>query len=189
MIGKSSLKKLKEGIERHIQIYPNLSVKAEQFESLFAYATDSKWEPYNHNPGEDMVTNYDGLRKPSLKSGVITNNVLTISSHRTTKYKTLDDKIKFLSNVPYDSYICLARPKNGVHNYKLIHFPKSLIDYSLINWEVTFSQKGHQTGWKGSNENGTIQLRISKSMSDQLWIDIHESLVTIIEEFNYDVTQ
>lgn len=109
MIQEHILENFGKLIEEHIKLYPLLSVKAEQFESLFPSPTKSDWTPYNHNPGSDMNTTLEGLRKPSLKSGIIKNGFLTISSHRTTKYDTLEKKIKFLCNTDYDSYICLGK--------------------------------------------------------------------------------
>jgi hypothetical protein len=189
MLSEATIEKLSQGITNHIHLYPDLSVKAEQFESLFASATNSTWNPYNHNPGGDMVTNIEGINNPSLKSGVLSDGCLTISSHRTTKFKRLEDKINFLNNVDCDSYICLARPPKKIHTYRLIYFPKSIINYSSMVWTETSNKKGEFTGWEGWNENRTIRVRIVKSMSDQVWIDIHESLFTVIREFNYEITK
>jgi hypothetical protein len=187
MINETSLDNLDQGIRGHIQLYPKLSVKAEQFESLFAGAIGSDgWIPYNHNPGSDMDTEHVGMMKPSLKSGILHNGFLTISSHRTTKYKTLEEKIIFLRSVDNDSYVCLARPKESLHNYKLIYFPKSVIDYTTLEWENIFNKKGEFSSWYGYNEDSTIKVKIVKSMSDQVWIDIHESLITILKEFNHE---
>jgi hypothetical protein len=186
MIDKQALIKLDECIKQHIKLYPKLSVKAEQFESLFAQCTNSEWNPYNHNPGKDMETNYEKLKKPNLKSGTIKNDFLKISSHRTTKFKTLDEKLIFLNNVDYDSHICLARPEGKTHSYKLIFFPKSIIDYSKLLWTEEFKKNGEHKGWKGINEDNTIKVSIQKNMSDQVWIEIHKSLFNIIEEYNYE---
>jgi len=189
MISKDKLNKFGELLQQHKTLYPELSLKAEQFEALFAIATNADWKPYNHNPGSDMSTTLEGMLKPSLKSGIMKNEYLTISSHRTTKYKTLEDKLNFLSNTDYDSYICLARPDNKVHNYKLVYFPKSLINFNNLVWEETKTKKGEFNGWYATNENQTIKVSIVKSMSHQVWIDIHKSLITIIESYNYDVTE
>lgn len=189
MLNQNSLERLSQGIINHIKLYPDLSVKAENFESLFASATNSVWYPYNHNPGSDMVTNLEGINNPSLKSGVLSKGFLKISSHRTTKFKKLQDKINFLNNVDCDSYICLARPQKKTHNYRLIYFPKSVIDYSSLKWTETYKKNGEFTGWEGRNENNTIIVRIVSSMSDQVWIDIHESLFTILKNYNYEITE
>lgn len=189
MIQKEALNRLGENIQKHISLYPKLSVKAEQFESLFACATGSDWKPYNHNPGSDMNTTIDKIRTPSLKSGVLKKGYLVISSHRTTKYRDLQEKINFLCSTDYDSYICLARPNNKVHDYKLVYFTKSLIDFRNLNWSVTQDKKRNPSGWSACNNDGTIKVNIHKSMSDQVWIEIHESLITIIEQYQYDVRE
>ena len=58
-----------------------------------------------------------------------------------------------------------------------------------MEWTEISNKKGEFTGWEGWNENRTIRVRIVKSMSDQVWIDIHESLFTVIKEFNYEITK
>lgn len=189
MIQEEVINKLGNNIRKHIELYPKLSVKAEQFESLFACATGSDWTPYNHNPGSDMITSMEGMRKPSLKSGIIKDGFLTISSHRTTKFDTIDKKIDFLCNTDYDSYICLARPDKKIHTYKLVYFTKSTIDFKNLTWSHTLDKKGKQSGWIATNENHSIRVRIIKNMSDQVWIDIHESLINILNSYNYDVTE
>jgi hypothetical protein len=146
MITKTQITKLGNLIYEHSKLYPKISVKAEQFESLFSNAISSDWTPNNHNTNEDMITEIDGMKTPSLKSGVIKNRFLTISSHRTTTYKTLENKLDFLKNRTYDSYICLSRPdKQKVHKYQLLYFSKSLINFDLLNWVDTYNKKGNMT--------------------------------------------
>lgn len=189
MLHEQVVENLSQKILKHIELYPELSVKAEQFESLFASAIDACWTPYNHHVGGDMNTNVEGMKKPSLKSGTMKNGFLTFSSHRTTSFLTIDEKINFLCNTDYDSYICLARPDKKIHSYKLIYFTKSIINFRSLTWSQTTNKKGEVSGWVATNENQTIKVRIIKKMSDQVWIDIHESLITILHSYNYDVTE
>lgn len=186
MISKDKLDKLGELIQQHVLLYPKLSVKAEQFESLFSVITESEWLPNNHNPNEDMITEIKGIEKPSLKSGSIKDNTLVISSHRTTKYKTLQDKIDFLKTRTYDSYICLARPnKDHPHEYNLIYINKNVIDYDSLEWVDTYSKDGSHSGWIGKDEEGTISVSIIKSMSHQVWIKVDLSKVQILRKYDF----
>tara|TARA_B110000503_G_C6972079_1_gene339619 strand:+ start:61 stop:627 length:567 start_codon:yes stop_codon:yes gene_type:complete len=186
MISENKLDKLGKLIQSHIELYPKISVKAEQFESLFSVVTESDWNPNNHNPNEDMITEIKGIQKPSLKSGVIKNNILEISSHRTTTYKTLQDKIEFLKSRDYDSYICLARPnKDQQHNYNLIYFNKNVINYDSLNWVDTYGKNGSHSGWCGKNKDDTITVKIIKSMSDQVWIRLNINKVKILRKYDF----
>jgi hypothetical protein len=187
MLTDTQINKLGELIYSHSNIYPKLPVKAEQFESLFSNAIGSEWNPNNHNPNEDMITEIVGMEKPSLKSGIMKNGYLTISSHRTTTYKTLEDKIDFLNSRGYDSYICLSRPDDGtIHNYKLLHFKKTLIKFDLLNWNNTYNKKGNHTGWRGVSNDNNIEVNIIKSMSDQVWIKINMDLITTIFDYEFE---
>lgn len=186
MLTQTQIEKLGLLIEQHAKLYPKLPVKAEQFESLFSVATESKWDPNNHNPNEDMITEIKGMLKPSLKSGTIEKNTLTISSHRTTKHKTLQDKIEFLKSRSYDSYVCLARPNNDEpHHYNLIYFNKNVINYDSLNWVDTYSKEGSHSGWFGKNSDETIKVKIVKSMSHQVWITIDLDKTTILQEYDF----
>lgn len=186
MLTLTQLDYLGELIKTHKKLYPKLSVKAEQFESLFASVTNAMWTPNNHNNGEDMLTEIDGLNKPSLKSGIIENDYLTISSHRTTKYKTLSEKIDFLKSREYDSYICLSRPdKNKPHKYYLIYFSKSTIDYDSLKWINTYNKIGDHSGWYGESHDKKIQVSIIKSMSDQVWVTLDITKIKILREYDF----
>lgn len=187
MIDKKKLDYFGELVTKHIDLYPKLSLKAEQFESLFSKAIKGEWNPYNHNTSEDMITEIKGLKKPSLKSGQIEKGFLKISSHRTTKYKTLEDKINFLKTREYDSFICLSRSnKKKPHYYKLIYFDKNIIDYDSLKWEVSYNKKGKQKGWFAKNNDSTIIVEIIKSMSDQVWIQIDLNKVKILREYDFE---
>jgi hypothetical protein len=188
MLLDSQIKKLGDLLGLHSQVYPKLPVKAEQFESLFSSATESVWTPNNHNPNEDMITEVHSMIRPSLKSGVIKNGYLTISSHRTTSYKTLQEKLDFLSSRTYDSYVCLSR-RDGekIHKYQLIYFPKNIINFNSLTWVDTYNKKGEKSGWEGINQDKSIEVKIVKSMSHQVWIKIDINLITVLAE--YDITK
>lgn len=184
MIDKKKLIYFGQLIKKHSELYPSLPLKAEQFESLFARVVQGQWNPNNHNTSEDMLTEVAGMKKPSLKSGIIRNGVLTISSHRTTKYKTLEDKIGFLESRTYDSYVCLSRPdEDKPHKYNLIHFDKKIINYRSLDWSNTYNKKGDHSGWLGVDKG--IKVKIVKSMSDQVWINLDMDKVNVLSEYDF----
>lgn len=186
MISEDILDKIGDLIKQHVELYPKLPVKAEQFESIVSKATGSYWVPNNHNSNEDMITEIKGIEKPSLKSGVIKDNILKFSSHRTTKHKTLQDKINFLTTRTYDSYLCLSRSnKDQPHNYTLIYFDKNVINYNSLKWVDTYNKGGSHIGWVGKNEDSTIRISIIKSMSHQVWVEIDISKVKILEKYDF----
>jgi hypothetical protein len=186
MLSESQLNRFGNKITQHIELYPKLPLKAENFESILATILDANWKPNNHSPNEDMITNIDNINKPSCKAGIIDGEFLTISSHRTTKYKKLEDKIKFLDTRDYDSYLCLARPKNGkTHEYMLIYFDKKIINYNSLIWKDTYDKKNNHKGWEGTNIDKTIQISIIKSMSDQVWIKINKNLIKVLRTYEF----
>jgi len=187
MITESQLIKFGELIRKHTELYPNLPVKAENFESLISSVIGCEWKPNNHNQNADIITEIDGLRRPSLKSGIIKNNTLTISSHRTTKYKTLQGKLNFLDNRTYDSYLCLSRPHESdiIHSYHLIYFEKNLINFNSLNWHETINKHNNHSGWEGHNDDKSIVVKIIKSMSDQVWITLNLNLVNTLMSYEF----
>jgi hypothetical protein len=58
--------------------------------------------------------------------------------------------------------------------------------YSELNWEpiigIKARSKGKQIGWKGEGLDGKLNVKIMFSMSNQLWIDVDMSLITIVKE-------
>lgn len=174
-------------IYRHAKLYYNIPIKAEYFESIVSTSLECDWKPMNHNPNQDMETQIPNMLRPSLKAGVVKNGFLHFSSHRTTEHQTLQDKIDFLNSREYDSYLCLTRDKesNKIHKYKLVYFPKHLIDWNSIQWIDTYSKKGKHSGYHGTNPDGTVRAKIVFSMSHQVWIDIDMNLTTILKEYEY----
>jgi hypothetical protein len=64
--------------------------------------------------------------------------------------------------------------------------PSKLWKFSDLKWEhiigVRGKNTGKQQGWKSTSNDGKVSLKIQFSMSNQLWIDIDLSLITIIKE-------
>ena len=151
-------------------------VKGELWEDIFDQVinTNSKtWNMGSHSAGADVVSNTTGVRYQN-KAGTISNNTITWSGHRTTKYKTLEEKIKFISDDHCDQYVMLARNTDewnrGLKKYYLIMFDSSLIDYTKLNWTPDMGRsKTSITSWKGSATNIPYTAKILRGTSDQLW--------------------
>jgi hypothetical protein len=116
----------------------------------------------SHKVGEDIFE--ESIGRISCKSGSIVKGSVTLNGSRTTRYKTLEEKLEFLSSSHDDVYFLLAKDKNDIkeknYKYKVLVFPSSTIKVDTLKWEET---KG---GWKGT---GDFSARISRSMSAQLW--------------------
>jgi hypothetical protein len=178
MINSKTLKQVKEKLKIHHTLY-RFPVKAELWEDIFDQCINgdcSDWIPGGHDVGTDVLCETTGTRyqnkggEVNLKKGTI-----TWSGHRTTSHRTINDKIKFISQKHCDEYVMLARNKkewvNGNKIYYLINFNSSLIDYSKLNWSETYSKKGKLSGWVGKNDKLPYSAKISLSMSAQLWTE------------------
>ena len=153
----------------------------------------SEWDAGSHKQGADIDVEDFAF---SVKSGKIEGvrvPKLSISSHRTTKYKTLPEKIDFIDGKGknYDAYFVLARQedeKNRKRKYTALCIDADFIKASSQTWSQTNS--GWQTSW-----NNGIHMKIQKAMSDQLWIYIEQSkldnnpcvLELFVLEFDYDM--
>lgn len=143
----------------------------------------SDWKPdFNHGVGTDQITDC-GIRI-SNKSGKLTNkgDTLEISGSRLTSYKTLAEKLSFLSNKHEDYIFCLATDerdwKVNFRRYKFIVIDSSALDYQSAVWT-------DMLGTKKTNHNQVVghscigngfTAKIQKSMSDQIWTKIDFSL-------------
>lgn len=173
------IEQIKQKLEQHHQLY-RFPVKGELWEDIFDQVINGNngdWNMGGHDVGTDVVSHSDGLRYQN-KAGVIDieKGTLVWSGHRTTKHKTLNEKVEFISENHCDKYIMLARNKkewdNGIRRYYLLSFDSDLIDYNQLNWEESLSPKNNTiSGWVGKNENLNYSAKIVKSMSDQLWTE------------------
>ena len=105
---------------------------------------------------------------------------LFVPSNKKTKYKTLEDKLNYLSIKKEDVYMLLSRSKKdwdkGERKYSFIAFPSDILQYSSMNWVDTFTTRGNNigklNGHKASNE--VLDANISFSCSHQLWTKIKD---------------
>lgn len=178
-LSPSHINELTQKLKQHHTIY-RFPVKAELFEDLFDNVINgitTTWIGGGHSVSADVVCNTTHTTF-QLKSGDLDKNKNTIkwNGHRTTKFKTIQEKIDFISSHKVDQYIMLARDKKdwdkGIKKYYLLCFESTKIDYSKLLWQEKMGRKGEMTGWKGmstDNNSTPYNAEINKSMSDQLW--------------------
>ncbi len=130
---------------------------------------DTTWKPIrSHKVGEDM--SLVGIEKSriSCKSGQFTKprllkkNCVRFNGGRSTKRKTLKEKIAYFSESHDDYYFLLAKNNPFNKTYKLIIFNSDICKVNKLSWKE--SKSGKQ--YKGI---GDFIADISKSMSAQLW--------------------
>jgi hypothetical protein len=130
------------------------------------------WKPdRSHTVGEDMRLENIMDSRISCKSGQfiapreLKRDCVKISGSRSTRFISLEDKIKHFSNDHDDFYFCLAKNKKFNNKYKLLVFPSSLCKVDQLTWTESASGKE----FKGT---GPFIASIGKSMSAQLWTTI-----------------
>ena len=144
---------------------------------------ETTWTPNrSHAVGKDMELIGISNSRISCKSGQfleprdIKKKCVKFNGGRSTKYKTLEEKIKHFSNDHDDYYFCLAKESNFNKTYKLLIFPSSLCKVDKLEWIETASAGTY----KGS---GPFSATISKAMSSQLWSTIPLDLL----EYKFDI--
>ena len=188
---EKGLEVLVSAIEKRVKAYHemfSLPLIAELWEetlhrSFIDCDLETSWQPTrSHMVGEDMRINGFTNSRISCKSGQFINNrtlgkqCVKFNGSRSTKYETLEEKLKHFSNSHDDFYFMLAKNKNFDKQYKLLIFPSSVCNVSQLEW--TESESGKK--WDGK---GNFIAEIGKSMSAQLWTTLPMDLVT----HSYDI--
>lgn len=150
-------------------------LKGEMWEEVLSKALksiglDNDWQPTgSHKSGSDMKI-LQSNERVSCKSGTIKQSgTLTLSGSRSTKYKTLREKIEFFSNKQEDLYALLAKPerkKGVIPSYEFILFSTEILNYKNLRWAKNASGKTYEA------ESRDLRCKIVGSMSGQLWTDI-----------------
>lgn len=139
-----------------------------------------EWRPNSHIVGRDIAVN--GIRISVKSCGLPKKEeaLMEYSSYRTTKLKTIQEKIAYCDADHYDTIICLARNeivKDGDHytHYSLreVSHPSMLSEMDWTEDDVNYT--GLHPNWKAV---------IRKSRSDQLLIHIPLSHTRVIMSFD-----
>ena len=182
-------RKLAPALQSEIEAYSGICrfpIKGELWEELTVNAlenigVDTDWDPGSHSPGADiwLSTINKGI---SSKSGKITyaktigRRELSISSYRTTRMKTLKEKIDFFDGEGknFESYMVLAREEDEEGEkriYRVLLIDAKKVNAGDVRWRKNINRKSKKmTGWEGESEKSGIKMKIQKSMSDQFWI-------------------
>ena len=159
-------------------------------EELISFALEDSdnnhvYESGSHTAGRDIRFVDDDEGDKSVKSGKLTDESLTISSFRLSRYKDLKDMLNFIDNdgKNFDFYYVLGRKETrDVINYVFYMIPSDIFTSTKMKWEDTYSTRsGKHSGWK-TIDDSPIKLKIVDNMSSQLWIDIDRKFV---DKFKY----
>lgn len=172
------LKNIKTKIKIHHQLYQTLTIKDKYWECILAQSFidanfTCNWNPESHVVGKDIVV--EGLKheRISCKSGTLKYDkkknkieTLNISSYRTTKYKTIEEKLNYIDADHEDIVYSLSSTFfKSKRKYVLTVFipPK----FKKLSWDKFVSKKNNHY-YISSKLDGVIA-KINFSQSDQLW--------------------
>lgn len=166
LLSKNVLEEIKIRITKHHELYDSKisSILWEEIlhKSFVKNNLNSKWSQYGHQAGTDVEC--EGV-KISCKSGVIKGKKikkLVISSYRTTSLKTIEEKKNYLDLKHEDVIYSLVYDQD---KYKIFVFTQPKV--SDMEWTETKGQ------WKAVDKDNTWnEFKISKSMSDQFWMNL-----------------
>jgi len=184
-----NINKIKKSLEVRIKRYHedfSLCLMAEQWEevlyrSLKDIGLSPKWDnDRSHKVGEDIFEKSIG--RISCKSGAIggkKKDKVIFNGSRTTRYKTIEEKLEFLSSDHDDFYFMLSKDKKDINNknfkYKVLIFSSASCKVNKLNWVKTTS------GYKGT---GKFEAKISTSMSGQLWTTLPLNMIDHVIDIN-----
>jgi len=184
----------------HHEIYQS-PCKGVLLEELFCIASKSvgyhsDWKPNgSHQIGKDQslggiaISNKSGEHRKRKKDGKIT---LKITGSRTSKFKTLEDKLFFLSEKRYDYTICCARNHRDWNKNKKIYHLIALphIDYTSeeFTWKPQLKDNGEEKDqqWKTDNNKNITAWIGAKTVSGQLFTEFSDKTFLYHKTINID---
>lgn len=195
-ITQQLLTEIKQRIERHHNLYTNLTVKDKYWEYILAesYRTIGYTVNYgvnSHVSGKDLTVknlfNDNRNVNISCKAGKVSYSKrlkkiihLVISSFRTTKYDTLEEKLNFIDSGHEDVVISLSSSlfdKEKKYILTVLVPPK----FKNFNWYDKISKKGKFQGYETKSNN--FLAKILKKCSYQLWYKIDYNSEYILETY------
>ena len=179
------LNEFNEKLKKHIDFrldQSKIKITDLVLEELISFAmedseNDHLYESGSHKKGGDISTDNESY---SIKSSKIQNGKLNISSFRLTRYDNdIDAMIYFIDNdgKNFDKYFVLARNETVDQiKYSFYILPSNVFTATDMKWVDTKNKKDKITGWN-TIDNDDVKLKIVKSMSNQLWIEINTDFV------------
>lgn len=164
-------------IQKHHELYPNIPVKAEYWESMLVGAIndvdpniDPQWTCGSQQIGRDIVLN-STKEEISCKSGQIhSDGRVKYSSSSLSRFGGDACLMKtYLQTSKTEDFIfCLSTYKNSSKTfdgrYLLYYFPYDVVNYSSMKWDVF----GKGKDICGVNSDG-VRLTITQAMGWQVW--------------------
>ena len=178
------LQNLESNLRKYHELFQGGRCDSWQMEELVAKAIRSdfdktegvRWKGNGHDIGCDIMVN--GNIEIQMKSGKVNGDRLTISGHR---LGTFDGDMQGITDfLNTRKYTIIATPykktqdeMGRAHNYELWYIDSSLLHLEHAGlWQPTSSGKA----FTATNRHG-VKMRITPSMSWQIWWDIPVSLV------------
>lgn len=177
--------KFNDKLKKHIDFrLENSRIKITDLvlEELISFALEDSnhdhiYESGSHKKGVDISTELENF---SIKSSKLDKGILNISSFRLTRFgDDLDKMINFIDNdgKNFDKYFVLARNESSEQiNYSFYVLPANIFSATNMKWVETKNKNNKITGWN-TVDDLNIKLKIHKSMSNQLWIEINKDYV------------
>lgn len=184
----------------HHELYRS-PCKGVLLEELFYIASksvgyNSDWKPDgSHQVGKDQsvnniaISNKSGEHRKRKKDGKVT---LKITGSRTSKFKTLEDKLDFLSERRYDYTVCCARNNSdwnkGQRVYHLIALPHINYQSEEFKWKPQLNDQGQEKDqqWKTENNKGIVAWIGAKTVSGQLFTEFSDDTFLYHKTINID---
>ena len=163
-------------------------------EELISFALEDSgnkhiYDSGSHKKGSDIIINNNGF---SIKSSKSKNGKISISSFRLTRFgDNLKEMTKFIDNdgKNFDKYLVLSRSDNkNKIKYTFYLLPSTIFSATKMKWVEKLNKKGSVSGWN-TICNDNVNLKIVKSMSSQLWIEIKTEYIKdfILFEISKDI--
>ena len=175
LISESLLENISKRINAHHALY-TYKVGAEYWENLLhasftSVGLKSVWYEGKHTPGTDITC--EDVRI-SCKGGSLKGSTFELTSYRTGKKKTLEEKLEHISFPHEDIIWSLAYMSDKTYRLHIFDKPNA----KECEWKETFSKNNGHTGWEGINSKNGDKLTIKFSTSGQLKYHInYQSLI------------
>jgi hypothetical protein len=176
-----------EAIKTHHNIY-DFPIKDLAAENIFAnfvkknFKGDVVWQIGSHKPGADVFIKKElktlGYSIKSAKEPQ-KGQWFSISSYRTTKWKTLEDKVQFIREAEkvIAGYAVFARIEFKMKPRMALLYNVYLIAPELLDINsFTIGKQDAKGNYQGENKNG-VKLAIVENMSDQVWYKLPMTLI------------
>jgi hypothetical protein len=124
----------------------------------------------------------------SSKSSKLNGSKFKISSYRLTTCETIEEFKNEITkrDESFTRYlVCLTQELKNKHIVKWGFISKDKADTSTIEWEFTYNKEGKKTGLISKDR----RFKISRKMSNQLWINFNLTDLDVFCTFEYELNK